>query len=277
MNRMFFTITLALATSACGGNFDPQLGDLNSGTEGFGGYTGTDPSESPDGSDSGDETGTGTDEGPSTEEPDEGDTGSETETGIPDGCGDGVAQGFEECDGLDLRGKECGGLVSPGNGNYNGGQLACNDDCTFDMDVCTYCGDQIKNSPEEVCDGPDMGTDSCEGAGFDGGELSCNAQCGLVETACANCEGNPEGMYSNSWENCSAGGVQGTTVKGDFFMCLPTCQQDADCADPDLAFCTVEPACRNSRCELPCETDADCPSGDLYCYPAPDAYCVWNT
>ena len=150
MKRQMFMIFTFVA--ACGGEFNPDLGDLDS--SGTTSDAGTD-----DGS-----TG-GTDDGST------GDTGDSIDMGTPDGCGDGEAQGMEECDGLDLRGTECTAFPSPGNGNYSGGQLGCNEDCTLDHGSCTYCGDGVKNNPSEECDGMDMGALTCEDEGFDGGEL----------------------------------------------------------------------------------------------------------
>ncbi len=51
---------------------------------------------------------------------------------IPDICGDGVVNGFEECDGSDLNGASCTSL------GYDAGALACGDDCTFDTSDCEY-------------------------------------------------------------------------------------------------------------------------------------------
>src|SRR5690606_33806065 len=46
-------------------------------------------------------------------------------------CGDGVAEADEECDSDDLRGETC-----ESRGAGSDGTLACNADCTFDVDDC---------------------------------------------------------------------------------------------------------------------------------------------
>lgn len=56
---------------------------------------------------------------------------SVTITGTVPGCGDGVIQTGEECDGSKLNGQTC---VSRG---FTGGTLACKSDCTFDTSQCT--------------------------------------------------------------------------------------------------------------------------------------------
>ncbi|PKN44943.1 MAG: hypothetical protein CVU59_10420 [Deltaproteobacteria bacterium HGW-Deltaproteobacteria-17] len=50
---------------------------------------------------------------------------------IPAGCGDGVALDGEHCDGADLRGKTC-----EDRGFLGGGTLACNADCTYNIEGC---------------------------------------------------------------------------------------------------------------------------------------------
>lgn len=238
--RRIFTIILALDLAGCAGEFNPDLGGgtLDDSTGG----EGTDTGDATDGST--DDTG-GSD-----------DTGG-TDTGIPDGCGDGEAQGDEECDGLDLRGAECTAFESPGVGNYSGGQLACNDDCTLDHGSCTYCGDGVKNHASEECDGEDMGGLTCEDEGFDGGELGCDEQCSSVQTACENCEGDPAGIYGDTKSDCGDGGTFSHEGHG---VCLPPCSIDADCVDPELSICDVQAVCEGF-CKLVCETDDDCPGG----------------
>lgn len=56
--------------------------------------------------------------------------GATTTTTLPSTCGNGVAEGFEECDGSDLLGFVCEdlGLVS--------GTLGCSGSCTFDTSAC---------------------------------------------------------------------------------------------------------------------------------------------
>lgn len=91
-------------------------------------------------------------------------------------CGDGVMDtpgsgGEESCDGSDFGGRMCSDFVvpqKPGEVFYRG-LLECSPDCSSILvDHCSgYCGDSIVDhdglqSPE-VCDGPNLGTGSCQG------------------------------------------------------------------------------------------------------------------
>ncbi|MEM7157853.1 MAG: hypothetical protein AAF799_33745 [Myxococcota bacterium] len=89
-----------------------------------------------------------------------------------DTCGDGVLDDGEDCDGDDLGGAAC---TDQG---FVGGDLACNDDCTFDTSACTeaMCGDGIIEGDED-CEGMDLGGEDCLSQGMDGGMLGCTADC----------------------------------------------------------------------------------------------------
>ncbi len=95
-------------------------------------------------------------------------------------CGDGVINGAEVCDGSSLGGETCESL-----GYQQGGVLACLEDCTdFDTAGCEggYCGDGVING-EEVCDGEDLGEQTCKALGFDYGELACLPDCTGFDTS----------------------------------------------------------------------------------------------
>ncbi len=125
---------------------------------------------------------------------------------ICQGCGNGIKDGDEECDGQDFGSEFCETR------GYIGGWLACNPDCTIDESACepAVCGDNIANGGEE-CDGYDMGSHaSCEEQGFLGGIVMCDdesctydtSQC-FNEVTCSDvdiaspetpwCEGQPNG------------------------------------------------------------------------------------
>lgn len=269
MNKnLIFTIALA---AACGGNFDPDLSEFETDSEGMS-DSGTD-----DGTSSGMETGTGDESG--TGETDTGDeTGDGTDTG-GDMCGDGEAQGDEECDGLDLRGAECSAFTAPQNGNFTGGQLACDDDCTLNFDGCFYCGDGMKNGPGEECDGADLDGLTCEGEGFDGGDISCTDQCEM-DFGCANCEGDPDGFYGDGSGDCGGhNSMSGQWPSNEDWwrVCIPSCAEDADCVDPNLEICQAQPSCElGNICKIVCTIDEECPSG-MFCMLQDDpGFCVWE-
>jgi len=67
-------------------------------------------------------------------------------------CGDGVAAGAEECDGLDLRGQACTGGT---------GVLRCSDSCKLDYEDCpAVCNDGVVTAPEECDPSLQCGSDS---------------------------------------------------------------------------------------------------------------------
>lgn len=97
------------------------------------------------------------------------------------GCGNGVLNPEEQCDGTDVGAATCESVAQ------RGGTLACNADCTFDVVGCDeyMCGNGVAE-PGEDCDGIDFGSSSCASAGFSGGALSCGANCQLDVAACCN-------------------------------------------------------------------------------------------
>ena len=114
-------------------------------------------------------------------------------------CGDGVIEGFEECDGANL------GSPAPTCATYTGiptatGNLVCNANCTLNGNMCSVpppgtggaggapplCGDGVKNGSEQ-CDMTDLGTATCRtvlGSLVACGTLKCNANCTLDSSAC---------------------------------------------------------------------------------------------
>ena len=95
-------------------------------------------------------------------------------------CGDAVINGPEVCDGLNLGGATCESV-----GYYGGGALGCLDDCSgFDTSECQggYCGDGEING-DEVCDGHDLGIETCLSVGMGYGELACMDDCSGFDTS----------------------------------------------------------------------------------------------
>ncbi|HOX47121.1 MAG TPA: hypothetical protein PK668_26240 [Myxococcota bacterium] len=74
------------------------------------------------------------------------------------GCGNGVAEENESCDGEDLRGQTCAGL------GYTGGELACSE-CKLDRTGCASACDN------DLCETGETAT-------------SCSADCGARDVAC---------------------------------------------------------------------------------------------
>ncbi|MBI5509463.1 MAG: hypothetical protein HY903_11995 [Deltaproteobacteria bacterium] len=117
------------------------------------------------------------------------------------GCGNGVREGAEACDGLDTAGATC---LSIGKG-YTGGVLgACSANCLgFDESGCHTCGNgTVETARGELCDGQNLDGKRCTDLiavapsnYFDGGELSCAEDCLSFDTdLCLNCGACPGGQ-----------------------------------------------------------------------------------
>jgi uncharacterized delta-60 repeat protein len=72
-------------------------------------------------------------------------------------CGDNIIQATEEdCESNDLNNKECEDIA----GYFGGDLLSCNLNCTFNTDLCFYCGDGTIDG-SEVCDSTNFGGKMC--------------------------------------------------------------------------------------------------------------------
>jgi hypothetical protein len=160
-------------------------------------------------------------------------------------CGNGLIEGTEECDGIDLAGESC---VTQG---FVGGSLGCQADCTFDTSLCTgvpVCGDNTAEGTE-VCDGTDLAGEDCVSQGFTGGTLGCLADCTGFDTS--GCTGGPvcgdniaEGTEACDGtdladKNCVSQGFTGGTL-----ACTANCTFDT-------SGCTSGPVCGDNVAEAP--------------------------
>ncbi|MBI3179582.1 MAG: hypothetical protein HYZ27_07955, partial [Deltaproteobacteria bacterium] len=94
----------------------------------------------------------------------------------PAECGNGVAEGDEECDGNDLVGTICSDL------RFLGGTLSCAG-CKYDKTACVGgCGNSYVEDPLEQCDSNNLNGRTCEDEGFDAGVLRCTSDCQNFDT-----------------------------------------------------------------------------------------------
>lgn len=144
-------------------------------------------------------------------------------------CGDGnIDADTEECDGENLDGQTC---ESQG---YRAGVLSCTDGCAFDLSDCQAqgtCGDGVLDEAYEVCDGLDLGGETCITLGYSGGSLVCGDGCLTLDTsACtilATC-GNGE---IDTQETCDGSNLAGATCEslgylGGELACAAGCHLD---------------------------------------------------
>lgn len=149
------------------------------------------------------------------------------------GCGNGLLEAGEECDGADLGGATC---VTAG---LKGGTLRCTAECRLDLFACEGCGNGLVEA-DESCDGSSLGGRTClSETGLSSGEVRCLPFCQLDTSACHDC-GN--GVIE-AQEDCDGSDLGSLT-------CL------------DLGFTSGELACRG--CVLNTDDCCDCEAG-YYC------------
>jgi len=96
-------------------------------------------------------------------------------------CGDGDVQPTEDCE----PGVAITELCS--DNGFESGDLGCiaagdPDECMFDYSACVNgCGNDTVET-DEVCDGTDLGGETCESQGFVGGSLHCQPDCSDFDT-----------------------------------------------------------------------------------------------
>jgi hypothetical protein len=102
---------------------------------------------------------------------------------------------------------------------------------------CPACGDDAAEGTE-VCDGTDLGGQTCVGLGFDVGTLACQADCGAFDTSsCVDFAGDC--CAANGTVGCDDAGCTAAICAAD-----PTCcgvSWGAGCA----AAAVLEPACQD--------------------------------
>jgi len=161
-------------------------------------------------------------------------------------CGNGAIDSGEVCDGSNLNGATCEML------GFGAGTLLCAANClSFDMSACgpsLTCGDGVKNGAD-VCDGDDLGGQSCQTQGFSAGDLKCLSNCGGFDTSsctgqivCGNntIEGN---------EVCDGAQLNGATCETQGFG-PGTLACKGDCSGYDTSGCGEEcqPQCGTRVC-----------------------------
>lgn len=91
------------------------------------------------------------------------------------GCGDNYVEtgAGEQCDGSVPSHMDCGIM------GFDGGQLACQNDCKLDTSGCTLCGNGVIDSGE-ACDGKNLGGKTCPFLG----QMACRSDCTLDKSGC---------------------------------------------------------------------------------------------
>lgn len=182
-------------------------------------------------------------------------------------CGDGVVQGLEVCDRLDVAGATCNDL------GFTAGALLCAPDCTaFDTRECSRCGNGLLE-PGEACDGLEIAGAACEDFGFAAGPVRCAPDCQSLELGgcggCGNgvlepgevCDGQDLGGATCSQQGFTAGRLRCSVdcmrlVTDECTVCGNGVREgDEACDGDDLAgqSCgSLGRAGRDPRCDASC-------------------------
>jgi len=181
-------------------------------------------------------------------------------------CGDGSAEGGEECDGADLSGQSCADF------GCSGGALACAGDCTFDAAGCTGCpvcdNDSVCEAGEDCNSCPN---DCGAGAGASCGNGVCEAADGEDCLSCpTDCRGKQNGKPANRY-CCGDGAGENPLSCSD-----PTCTSgEWQCADtPAVASCCGDQVCAGAENSCACGVDCGAPPAtELSCSGGQDEDC----
>jgi hypothetical protein len=207
-------------------------------------------------------------------------------------CGDGIAEGGEDCDRFDFRGKTCRDLDFPD------GSLVCTADCQIDSRSCQReqrCGDGFAEGSEQ-CDDQDLNGQSCIGLGFeDGGSLRCGGDCrydtsGCHDVVCGNnaiegseeCDGSNLGGRSCQQLGFASGQLRcGANCRYDTSQCCDGVSCGGECFAAGTVCCGGGNACPAGNACIPngggcCPPEAQiCPGGG--CFPDSAVCCPNGT
>ncbi len=163
-----------------------------------------------------------------------GDTGTEDRV-----CGNGIVETGELCDANQIGGETC---ESQG---FAGGELGCASNCqTFDTSSCTAaptCGDGLLNGTE-ICDGTDVGGNTCELLGRTAGTLRCATNCGAFDLASCGPADTCDGVAIDGNEVCD-GTLIGTATCESLGFGPGTLVCGTDCQAYDTSGCSAAPRC----------------------------------
>ncbi|MEE2788480.1 MAG: hypothetical protein VX589_14140 [Myxococcota bacterium] len=119
-------------------------------------------------------------------------------------CGNGVIDPGEQCDGADFGNRRC-----DTEGNFDGGELSCTDDCqTIQTSNCSRCGNGVRESGE-VCDFGSLNGESCESRGAGAGELRCDLASQCQRFDLSRCEPSCGNGILDDGEVCDLGVIPG--------------------------------------------------------------------
>lgn len=187
------------------------------------------------------------------------------------GCGNGIIESGEGCDGGNLGGTSC---VSLG---WDGGSLSCDSTCQIDTSACTQCGNGVREGGEQ-CDGTDLAGATCGDVGCLGGNAICASDCTIDYSQCVecpvcdgdgvcetdeNCDDCPSDCLADAGSACGNGTCD-TAVGEDCQSCPADCRGVQN-GKPQNRYCCGDGGGTNP---LPC-ADPTCSAGSWQCNDGP--------
>jgi hypothetical protein len=211
-------------------------------------------------------TSSGVDAGSESGAVDGGDTGADTNATTPTGCGNGIVEGTEACDGSDFGGLSCADFAFPD------GELGCDAACgAVDAGGCGGCGEAITAPGDDVC--PEQ-CDDCQGN-----------VCLILCTAPGVCSGGtlecPDGwdcsVTCSGDQACFGAAIDGPEVHRLSVMCEGVRACENAIVQCGLGLCEVscgieldvcndtEHYCGNQACTTTCAGSGEDEGPDTYC------------
>lgn len=149
-----------------------------------------------------------------------------TTTGTSVSCGNGMVDNGEACDGFDVHGATCAGVL----GSTFSGVVTCNGNCSLNTTQCGNGGNLCGNNqvdPGESCDGNALSNQTCMSKGFQSGVLRCGSGCSFDTSGCSNTTSGfcGDGQVNGS-EQCDGNALNGkqcSTLNQDFAGGTLTC------------------------------------------------------
>jgi Concanavalin A-like lectin/glucanases superfamily len=180
-----------------------------------------------------------------------------------DSCGNDTIDTGEDCDGSEFGSATCGTL------GYYGTGLTCDASCQFDISQCEFngqCGNNTIETTHEVCDGIELGGETCNTLGYHGTGLACDNNCEFDETVCQNNGFCGNGEIELSDETCDGNNLGGKNCTSLGLGLGPlTCTFQCDF---NTSACLFQEICNdgidnNSNGDIDCD-DTNC-SSSLLC------------